>query len=291
MKLSGVMLFMYEANVDIDIREYPVKYPVKERAYVIIPHNGIPFTDAAVGITYPDPNYEVFRAPGKITLFEYVVSGEGEVLINGVWHRATAGDFYILRAGEVHSYRAIAQNPWHKLWVNYVADYADGFLSSYGIASGVYHSDAVKRYFEELIALTKEASVHSDTAFLIAERIHKIVRTAAIEKQNAADDELGMRRALTSYTYKKLNLDELASQLHISKSNLIRTFKGIYGTTPYEYLLSLKMESAKVLLRETKLSVREIADKLCIVDEHYFSTVFYKRVGSRPREYRNSNMP
>lgn len=280
-----------QEGTDIDIREYPVKYPVKEKAYAIIPHNGIPFFDAAVGITYPSADYQVYRPPCGITLFEYVLSGEGEVLINGEWHRVSAGDFYILRSGEEHTYRSVPKNPFHKLWVNYVADYISSFLASYGIESGVYHSDTVKRYFEELIELSQESSLHSDAAFMIAERIHKIVYTAAKEKQNALDDELGMRRLLTSYTYKRLNLDEASAALHMSKSNLIRSFKRIYGVTPYEYLLSLKIESAKVLLRETRLSVREIADKLCIVDEHYFSTVFYKRVGTRPREYRNGNMP
>ena len=280
---------MYDESVDI--REYPVKYPVKEKAYAIIPHNGVPFTDAAVGITYPDKDYSVSRGPCGITLFEYVVSGEGEVLIGGKWQRAATGDFYILRSGEEHVYRASSRDPWHKLWVNYVADYIGAFLSSYGIVSGIYHSDSVKRYFEELIALTKESSPNADTAFAIAERIHKIVRAAAVEKLNARDDEHGIRCRLVSYTYKKLNLDELAAELHMSKSNLIRVFKRCYGVTPYEYLLSHKIESAKVLLRETKLSVKEIADKVCIADEHYFSTVFYKRVGMRPREYRNSNMP
>ena len=86
--------------------------------------------------------------------------------------------------------------------------------------------------------------------------------------------------------YEKINLDTVASNLHISKSNLIRVFKKNYGVTPYEYLLTLKTETAKILLRETTMSVKEIADRLCISDEHYFSSLFFARVGMRPREYR-----
>ncbi len=276
-------------NKSIDVKEYPVKYPVKEKAYVFVPHNRIPFSSAAVGITYPDADYCVSREPSRITLFEYVISGEGEVLVDGAWQSVRAGDFYILRCGEAHDYRASRSDPWEKLWVNYVADYTDSLLSSYGVKSGVYHSESVKVYFEELIKLTKASSLDEHTAFSIADRIHKIIRSAAIENERSeTEDKYGIRRLISTYIYKKINLDELAEKLHMSKSNMIREFKKSYGVTPYNYLLEQKMESAKILLKETKLSIREIADKLCIFDEHYFSTVFYKKVGIRPREYRNS---
>jgi transcriptional regulator GlxA family with amidase domain len=98
-----------------------------------------------------------------------------------------------------------------------------------------------------------------------------------------------MRRILASYVHKKLNLDELAESLHMSKSNIIRIFKKKYNVTPYEYVISLRIETAKILLRDTKLSIREIADKLVFFDEHYFSSLFLKKVGVRPGIYRNTS--
>ena len=84
------------------------------------------------------------------------------------------------------------------------------------------------------------------------------------------------------------SLDELSEKLHISKSNVIRIFKKRYGITPYEYLLSSKIDAAKVLLQSTQMTVREIADRLCVSDEHYFSTLFCNRVGMRPSDFRKN---
>ena len=273
---------------NVEFAEYPVSFPVKEKAYALITHDGIPFRNAALGITYPTANYRINRRNSPICLFEYILEGEGEVLIDGEWRRAASGDFYILSSGIDHIYRSSETNPWKKLWVNYYSDYMPAFLAAYGIRGGIFHSSSVKDYFEELINLTKSSGGESETAFRIADRLHKIVRIAATLNKNAQDDEYGMRRMLSSYVHKKLNLDELAEALHMSKSNLIRIFKKTYGVTPYEYLIELRMETAKILLRDTKLTIKEIADKLVFFDEHYFSAIFLKKVGIRPGVYRKS---
>ena len=273
---------------NVEFSEYPVSFPVKEKAYALVTHDGIPFSSAALGITYPTANYRICRRNSNICLFEYILEGEGEVLINGKWQRAAAGDFYVLPSGTDHIYRSSEADPWKKLWVNYYSDYMPAFLEAYGIRGGIFQSESVKDYFEELINLTKSSGGESETAFRIADRLHKIVRIAAMLNKNAQDDEYGMRRLLASYVHKKLNLDELAEELHMSKSNMIRIFKKAYGVTPYEYLIEQRLETAKILLKDTKLTIKEIADKLVFFDEHYFSSIFLKKVGVRPGVYRKT---
>ena len=162
------------------------------------------------------------------------------------------------------------------------------FLRSYGIEGGIFNSETVKGYFEELVSLPKSDGLSQEIYFRIADRLHKIVRIAATLNNDAADDDYGMRRILSGYVHTKLNLDELAEELHMSKSNLIRIFKKKYKVTPYEYVISLRIETAKIFLRDTKLTIKEIADKLVFFDEHYFSSVFLKKVGLRPGAYRTS---
>lgn len=277
------------SNIEnIEVSEYPVFYPVKEKAYAFVPHNAIPFKSAALGITNPSPNYHIRRANSGICLFEYVLEGEGEVKIDGVWRRVGAGDFYIMSSGIDHEYRSSQTDPWKKLWVNYSSDYMSAFLRSYGIECGIFHSESVRLYFEELISLPKSDGLTEDTYFRIADRLHKIIRAAAMLNNDASDDEYGMRKSLSGYVHKKLNLDAFAAELHMSKSNVIRIFKKRYGVTPYEYVINMRLENAKILLRETKLSIKEIADKLVFFDEHYFSSLFLKKIGVRPGAYRNS---
>ena len=47
-----------------------------------------------------------------------------------------------------------------------------------------------------------------------------------------------------------------------------------------------RLETACLLLRSTALPVREIAFRLCFPDEHYFSSLFHRKLGLTPSAYR-----
>ena len=269
-----------------ELRKAPVQYPDIENAYVVIPYDKTPFKDAMIGITYPSVKYQINRTPkNPECVFEYILSGEGEVLIDGEWKTAKAGDFYILASGYNQHYRASNTNPWKKIWINYNSDYMPELLRSYGIEMGIYHSGAVKVYFDEIVELSRTSNFSENAPFLIADRVQRIARVAAIERASERD-VAPMKRLISTYVYKKFSLEEFAEKFHMSKSNVINTFKKNYGVTPYEYLVNLKIETAKLLLSDTMLSVKKIAEKLAIHDEHYFSNMFKKKVGMRPLEYR-----
>lgn len=268
---------------------YPnLRFPKKEYAVAFIAEDSIPFNNALVGITYPDPEYKITRlASAPITVFEYVLEGKGEIMLNGKWQTVSAGQIYILRSGEEHCYRSNAKDPYKKIWVNYVASYLSALLDSYGLKSGIYESENAKAYFDQLLELTKSPTISKNTHFSIAECVHRIIHAVATERLAEKTDEYLIREALNASVYDKLSLEDLAAKLHISKSNVIRVFKKSYGVTPYEYLLTLKIATAKLLLKDTKMTVKEISNRLHISDEHYFSSLFLARVGMRPKDYRN----
>ena len=265
-----------------------VKYPKIENATAFVGQNGAPFKRALVGVTYPFPDYGVSRSSEhKVNVFEYLLEGEGEVLLDGVWKRVKEGDIYILRQGEEHRYRSDPVSPMKKIWVNYEAEYISSMLTAYGIGSGIYRSEGARRYFERVYEATQSGSTDAYIYYTIAECIHGIIHSVASEmRQNEGADAHRIREALNSAVYEKLTLDELSAAFHISKSNIIRVFKKQYGVTPYEYLIGLKIDTAKLLLKNTHMTVGEIAERVQISDQHYFSSLFLERVGMRPKDYR-----
>lgn len=270
-----------------------LKYPEKEKAYAVIPENNCPFLRATVGITNPYPDYNIFRQAGnKVNNFEYVLEGEGEVFLDGEWKKVCAGDVFILFGGDEHRYRARPENPWKKIWINYRADYIESFMTAYGLKSGIYRCEGAKNYFEAVFEAVMFGNAKGDLTKTIANTVHKIISLVSdtiFDDGESAQSLIAprIRREISNSLYTKLDLSALAEKFYMSKSNVIRVFKKNYGVTPYEYLLSIKIEAAKSLLLGTQMTVKEIADRLSISDEHYFSTLFYKRVGLRPVDFRN----
>ena len=80
-------------------------------------------------------------------------------------------------------------------------------------------------------------------------------------------------------------MNEVAEHVHTSLSQLNRTFKKYYQVTPYQYLLNLKLEAAKILFTSSHFSIKKIALELGFCDEHYFSNIFRQRVGVTPSKY------
>ena len=72
----------------------------------------------------------------------------------------------------------------------------------------------------------------------------------------------------------------------MSVSWFIRNFKEYTGSTPTQYLLSLRISNAQSLLESTSYQVAEIADIVGYSNPLYFSRLFKKQCGVTPTEFR-----
>ena len=72
----------------------------------------------------------------------------------------------------------------------------------------------------------------------------------------------------------------------VSQTYLSRLFRKYEDASFNTYLTSLRMEKAKkLLLREEKMYVKDVAEKVGYKDQFYFSRIFYSYTGVRPSEY------
>ncbi|WP_096085765.1 helix-turn-helix transcriptional regulator [Agaribacterium haliotis] len=82
-----------------------------------------------------------------------------------------------------------------------------------------------------------------------------------------------------------IDIADLANNVHVSESYLMRCFKKHAGCTIKQYLTHYRIEQAKVLL--TSMSVAEAAFAVGFNDSNYFSNVFKRFTGSSPQQYKN----
>lgn len=97
---------------------------------------------------------------------------------------------------------------------------------------------------------------------------------------------LKVAKAMAGRPGAKWRVSALAAAADLSVAQFQRRFKDEIGLPPMEYLTRRRLEWAGSLLRETDLSVTEIALQAGFPSSQYFATVFKKFTGSTPTDYR-----
>lgn len=105
-------------------------------------------------------------------------------------------------------------------------------------------------------------------------------------------EQLQMERILN---YLELHYDqniernELAKMLHVSMPTFYRRFLASTGMSFREYLQRIRLSHAENLLRNSFMSIAEIAHRVGFSDSNHFATQFHRRFGMPPTKYRQSN--
>lgn len=84
-----------------------------------------------------------------------------------------------------------------------------------------------------------------------------------------------------------LDVPALAVGALMSTGHFSRLFRDAYGETPYNYLMTRRIERAKQLLRHTDLSVTDVCVAVGCTSLGSFSSRFTELVGMPPTAYRD----
>ncbi|NEU61178.1 response regulator [Paenibacillus sp. ALJ109b] len=88
------------------------------------------------------------------------------------------------------------------------------------------------------------------------------------------------------YADPDLSIQKVCGHLHISSGYFCGIFKKEVQLTFLQYLMQIRMEAAKELLRSTEMKSFEIAGQVGFAEPNYFSFCFKKHIGVSPKEYR-----
>ncbi|QZH62385.1 AraC family transcriptional regulator [Mycolicibacterium farcinogenes] len=128
----------------------------------------------------------------------------------------------------------------------------------------------------------------------VAETLRLLVRDKYAEappkqRQHRALDA-ATRRMLVEYLTDSLDsdvhLDSLAQLAGMPVQGFIGAFRRAFHTTPYQFLLDLRIDRAKTLLLTTSQTIAEIAVSVGFSTPSHFATAFRRRVGISPSSYR-----
>lgn len=84
-------------------------------------------------------------------------------------------------------------------------------------------------------------------------------------------------------------VEQLAEKLNISRVQLYRKMKAISGINISDFIQNKRLDEAKLLLRDSDLSISEIAYATGFSSPNYFSTSFKNKFGITPKKFRNKS--
>lgn len=135
-------------------------------------------------------------------------------------------------------------------------------------------------------------SVLGKGLFSIKETIAHI--SAALERKRRISNEAKrLVRQAMGYIHKNfsesMSRRDIAQQIGITEDHLTFCFRQELGVTPIQYLQRYRINQAKRLLKESELTITEIAFNVGFSDSGYFSRLFHRETGLSPETYRHTS--
>ena len=125
--------------------------------------------------------------------------------------------------------------------------------------------------------------------------LRRDVKSAEVGKRlstlNASEHQRVVTRAeefMVRNLHRPLRRSEIAAAVRLSEPHLARIFSAVTGRSVIDRLTEIRIEHAKVLLRESTQSVTQIAGEVGLSSFSHFSYMFRRLVGVSPSGYRSS---
>lgn len=113
--------------------------------------------------------------------------------------------------------------------------------------------------------------------------INEVDANAFVEDQRIKE----MLSYIHHHYKQKITLDDVAKAANISRSECCRFFKRMIKSTPFEYLISYRINQSILLLRNSDLSITEIAGEVGFGSVSYYIEKFRKQTNYTPKEFRS----
>lgn len=253
------------------------------------------------GESHTKPNHRLGPKVYDFYLMHVVLSGSGSFTTEHKRYELHAGDTFLIRPNELISYESDNHDPWHYRWVAFRGEQVEHLITLAGFVSGreVMTSvplEPVGSYYQDILEAFR---FNHPTSSIYASGLLHMIMTEYGRAQQPSDYYLHRQHAnehqlhnqmvhylTTQYTH-PVSIEHMAEALGYNRAYLSRIFKQKIGVTPSTFLLQLRLDNARRMLRErTELTIEQVSASVGIQDALYFSKQFKKLYHQSPTSYR-----
>jgi AraC-like DNA-binding protein len=235
-------------------------------------------------------------------LIHYVISGKGVFSSQGEEYELGAGDSFVIEPEQLISYVSDETDPWHYCWIAFTGTQAAALVSSTGVnplqpiihTKRNRHIPVLFRHIQQALRAKKANAQLKSIGYLhllLGEYCETLSASTLAGVVTEAESDRIVQQAIhylsTQYA-EPITIELMAESLGYNRAYLSRMFKRHTKVTPVTFLLKLRVDKARLLLRERlELTIEQIASSVGFYDPLYFSKQFRRWYGVSPSEYRN----
>jgi AraC-like DNA-binding protein len=233
-------------------------------------------------------------------LLHYVEGGSGIFRTEQRTYELGAGDCFLIHPGQLVSYISDSEHPWRYRWAAFTGLKSEELVQQTGLTpeqpvlstdEGSTIPGALGGMMEAFYANKESAHLTSlGYMYLIvgeaAERLSTLSRLPGAGSQVKRTVKQMIHYMSSQYAH-PISIEQMCDSLGYNRAYLSRIFKQETGISPVTYLLKLRIEKSRQLLRERpELSVEQIAASVGLTDALYFSRQFKRFCAQSPTAYR-----
>lgn len=216
----------------------------------------------------------------------YTEDGGGSCFINGKTFELCPGDIVYLPPNTAHEYFC-GGDIWETIYITFNGSGMTGFFDFEPSVWRLPPDFDFKAEYAELDRMKKNPDCFKETSaalYLLLLRLREY--TSPVPALSGKSLHLMTLALHCMSESRSVSLSEISDRLGISEEHFCRIFKEYTGFRPFEYMNLMKMQKARELLKNTKLPIGEISDRLGYDSHSYFSMIFKRYIGITPTEYR-----
>lgn len=245
-------------------------------------------------------NYEVRRVNFPYLALEFVEDGLGELELNGRKHPLHPGTAFAYGPARPHVIRTDANRLLRKHYVDFQGRRAAEILFAGPLADGPAVVAAETSEVVELFSLLHRngqsgqphaAQVCGALVEALLHRLQDVGERPDVRQGPALATFHEARRFLQEHCLELDSLEAAAKALHLTPAYLARLFRRFDHTSPYQFLLRLKMRHAAAWLLREEGPIKTLARELRFADAFHFSKVFKQVYGMSPTHFQKRWRP
>lgn len=244
----------------------------------------------------PRSSYSHFR---DMYIVHIIKSGSGVVETDGHRYNLGKNEVFLVRPNQLTVQTANPDDPWELYYFSFKGPFSEELLSKTCFKNGGFYSIiSDTSIFDFIVETSISLTDEPEQEIKMLEYLFKMLSYFE-EKNNSSSpnknntDFVYQKYVSTIQEYIQLNfsktvkISELSERLGLSRSHLHRIFKTCTGKSIQDYLVSVRINTARSLLADTDLSCSSIAMSVGYAHYTTFFKMFKLNTGLTPQEYRD----